>query len=151
MFMAINRYTNKYAERLCGLYEDLKSLPGMVPRATYPIPIACPAQSAAVTIPWLEFFKLDRMNGTPLAEIDEGNRRHGIYLARMPGVVFAGNNPARIILTKHDEAAHCLLVDHGPPLAQALHCCAHAIGGLYMVIIEHTLNAKGLHRFFLPL
>lgn len=70
----------------------------------------------------------------------------------MPGVSFTSDNSARIIFTKYGEAAHCLLVNHGPPpLVPTLHCCAHIIGGLDMVIMEHPSNVKALHCFFLPL
>jgi len=69
----------------------------MVSRIIDPDPVPGPPQFAAVTVPRLEFLKLNRVNGTPLAEVDEANRRHGIYLARMPGVVFAGDSSARIL------------------------------------------------------
>ena len=44
-------------------------------------------ESTAETIPWLKFLpKSDRVNGTPLAEIDEDNKCHGIYIVRIPVV-----------------------------------------------------------------
>jgi len=73
----------KCTERLRDLYGGL-GLGPMVSRVMYPNPTADPPDS---TIPQLEFFsKLDHASGTPLAEVNEANRRHGIYLARMPGV-----------------------------------------------------------------
>jgi len=78
----------------------------VVPRVIYPSLIASPPQSGAATISRLEFFKLDRVNGPPLAEVDNGGRPHGIYFARMPGVVFTGENSAGIIFTKYDERSN---------------------------------------------
>ena len=77
MFVAINKCT----ERLRELYSGLERLPKILPGVIYPSPTADPPGSA---IPQLEFFsKLDRVDGTPLSEINEDNARHGIYLARM--------------------------------------------------------------------
>ena len=43
----------------------------------------------------------------------------------MPGVSFTSDNSARIIFTKYGEAAHCLFVDHGPPLLCQLCTAVH--------------------------
>ena len=94
------------------------------------------------------------MDGTPLAEANEDNTRHGIYLARMPGVGSTGDTSTKIILVKFtakcNETAHCLLADHDPPPAPTLYHCMGVIGGLYMVVMKYMPNAKTLHRFFAP-
>ena len=148
MFMAIN----KCADRLRELYSGLQRRPRMLPGVMYPSPTADPPESA---IPQLEFFsKLDRVDGTPLAEVDEDNMRHGIYLARMPGVASTGDTSTKIVLVKftakYNEDAHRLLADHDPPLAPALYHCMRVIGGMYMAVMEYMTNAKTLHRFFVP-
>ena len=65
----------------------------------------------------LEFFsKWDRVNGTPLAEADEDNRRHRICLAKIPGaastVTAQPVAAARVALVKFiprcNEIAHTL-------------------------------------------
>jgi len=146
VFMAID----KCAERLRELYSGLERLPKMLPGVMYPSPTADPPES---TIPQLEFFsKLDRVDGTPLPEVDEDNARHGIYLARMPTVASTGDASTKIVLVKftakYNEAAHRLLADHDPPLAPILYHCVRVIGGLYMVVMEYMSNPKTLHRFF---
>jgi len=150
IFMAINRCT----DQLCTQYSNLGTLPNVVPSVMYPSPTADPPASTAEMIPQLEFFsKLDRVNGTPLAEVDEDNKRHGIYLARMPNDASAGDTSAKVVLVKftakYNEAAHRLLANHDPPLAPALYHCVRVIGGLHMVVMEYMSSAKPLHYFLL--
>lgn len=144
--MAINKCT----ERLRRLYGVLEGLPKKVLSVRYPSPTADPPESTAERIPRLEFFcKLDRVNGTPLVEVDEDNERHGTYLARMPGEA-----PTRVVLVKftakYNEAAHRSLAEHDPPLAPALYHCVRVTGGLYMVVMEYMSNTKPLHCCFMP-
>ena len=146
VFMAMN----KCMERLCELYRGIGELPKVVPRVMYPSPTADPPES---TIPQLEFFsKLDRADGTPLTEVDEVNKRHGIYLAGMPGVASTGDTSTKIVLVKftekYNEDAHRLLANNDPPLAPTLYHCIRVIGGLYMVVMEYMPNAKNLRSFF---
>ena len=122
----------------------------MLPGVMYPSPTADPPES---TIPQLAFFsKVDRADGTPLAEVDEDNECHGIYLARMPSGASTDDASIKVVLVKftarYNEVAHCLLADHDPSLAPALYHCVRVIGGLYMVVMEYMSNAKTLHRFF---
>jgi len=143
---------DKCAERLRELYGGLERLPKMLPRVMYPSPTADPPES---TILQLEFFcKLDRVDGTPLPEVNEDNARHGIYLARMPSVASTGDTSTKIVLVKfaakYNQVAHRLLADHDPPLAPILYHCMRVIGGLYMVVMEYISNAKNLLRFFVP-
>jgi len=120
----------------------------------YPSPTADPSWTTPGKIPELEYIsKLDRMDGDPLVTVDEDNRHHGIYLARMPGDASAGDTSTRVVLVKftakYNEAAHRLLADHNPPLAPALYHCVRVIGGVHMVVMECMLNAKPLHYFLL--
>jgi len=85
VFMAIN----ECAKRLRELYSGFERLPKMLFGVMYPSPTADPPES---TIPQLEFLsKLDRVDGIPLPEVNEDTARHGIYLARMPGVASTGD------------------------------------------------------------
>ena len=84
--------TTKHTQQLRRLYGGLESLPRMVLCVTYP-------SLTAETVPRLEFFsRLDRLNGTLLAEVDEDNRRHRIYLARMPGVASTGDSTGAVLV-----------------------------------------------------
>ena len=138
------------SERLRELYSGLERLPRMLFGVMYPSPTADPPGSA---IPQLEFFcKLDRVDGTPLSEVDEDNARHGIYLARMPSIDPTGDASTKIVFVKftakYNEVAHRLLAEHDPPLAPILYHCVRVIGGLYMVVMECMSNTKTLHGFF---
>ena len=97
---------------------------------------------------------MDRVDGTPLAEVDEDNERHGIYLARMPSGASTDDASIKVVLVKftarYSEVAHRLLANHDPPLAPALYHCICVIGGLYMVMMEYMSNTKTLHWFFTP-
>jgi len=152
VFMAINKCTEKLRNR----YRGLDTLSGTLPDVLYPNPTADPPESTADEIPELKFFcKLDRVTGIPIrGAVDEGNKRHAIYLARMASNTPAGGSPTRVVLVKftakYNEVAHRLLADHEPPLAPALHCCTRVIGGLYMVVMEYLSDAGALHRFFVP-
>jgi len=128
----------KCMKRLREMYSGLERLPKMLFGVMYPSPTADPPES---TIPQLKFFcKLDRVDGTPLSEVNEDNARHGIYLARMPSVASTGDTSTKIVLVKftakYNEVAHRLLADHDPPLAPILYHCMRVIGGLYMVVME---------------
>ena len=76
---------------------------------------AGPPESTAETIPRLKFLpKSDRVNGTPLAEVDEENNCHGIYPARVP-VVSSMAEASTVVLfkftAKHGKGAHRLLAN----------------------------------------
>jgi len=116
----------------------------MVPRVICPSPAASPSQPAATTISQLEFFKLDRVNGTPLAEFDEGNRCQGIYFAKLPGVTSADDSSARVFLVrlfaKYNEATHRLLDRPRSPTraSSALLCTRHR----WVVCGHYGVHAK---------
>lgn len=134
--------TTKCTERLRNMFRPLETLPKTVPSVMYPSSTADPPES---TIPRLEFFKLDRVNGTPLNEIYEDNMRHGIYLARMPDVTSMGDTLTKVALVKftkkYNDAAHRLLAENSPPFAPALCHCVRVIGGSRMVVMEYMSNA----------
>jgi serine/threonine protein kinase len=146
IFTAINNCT----ERLRGRYKNLWRLPKMVSSVMYPSPTADPPNS---TIPPLEFFaKLNRVDGTPLTEFNETNRRHGIYLARMRDAASTDDASTKVVLVKfteqYNDVAHRLLASHDPPLAPTLYHCVRVIGGLHMVVMEYMPNAKMLPLCF---
>jgi len=144
VFMTINKCT----ERLRRLYRNLKQSANTIPlgKVLWPSPTVDPADSVQ-GIPELEFFsKVDRLLGTPINQtaIDEENKRHAIYLARMRT---EGGAPTTDVLVKfavkYNAAAHRLLASHDPPLAPALYSCKRVIGDMFMVIMEYIPNSKG--------
>ena len=140
----------KCMKRLREMYSGLERLPKMLFGVMYPSPTADPPESK---IPQLKFFcKLDRVDGTPLSEVDEDNARHGIYLARIQSVASKGDASTKIGLVKftakYNEVAHRLLAEHDPPLAPILYHCMRVIGGLYTVVMEYMPNAKTLDGCF---
>ena len=140
IFMAIN----KCMEGLCRLYKDLESNPQKTPPAKvlWPNPTVDPSKSTK-SIPKLEFFsKLDHFNGTPInkAVINEENKQHAMYLARMQP---KGSDSVSVVLVKftvqYNESAHCLLTECCPDpfLAPRLYTRMSVIGDMEMVIMEY--------------
>ena len=146
IFMAIN----KCMEGLRGLYKDLEANPQKTPPAKvlWPNPTVNPSKSTK-SIPKLEFFsKLDRFNGTPInkAVINEENKRHVMYLARMQP---EGSDSVLVALVKfaiqYNESAHRLLTKHrpDPSLALRLYTCTSVIGDMEMVVMEYIPASEG--------
>ena len=146
IFMAIN----KCMEGLRGLYKDLKANPQKTPPAKvlWPNPTVNPSKSTK-SIPKLEFFsKLDHFNGTPInkAVINEENKRHAMYLARMQP---EGSDLVSVILVKfaiqYNKSAHCLLTKHcpDPSLAPRLYTRMSVISDMEMVVMEYIPASKG--------
>ena len=69
-------------------------------RVPIPLHICRSPLAAAETIPRLESTKVDRVNGAPLAKVDEDNRYYQIRLARIPGVASTGDSPTRVALVE---------------------------------------------------
>ena len=85
-------------KRLHEMYSGLERLPKMLFGVMYPSPTADPPESK---ISQLKFFcKLDRVDGTPLSEVDEDNARHGIYLARIQSVASTGDTSTKIVFSQ---------------------------------------------------
>lgn len=130
------------------LYRKLKSNGGSPQpnKVMWPNPTPNPPESAE-GIPELEFFaKVDRLQGTPIthAPIDEDNRRHGIYLAKMRSKDGASTTDVLVKFTaEYNEAAHRLLAENDPPLAPALYSCKPVIGNMFMVVMEYIPKHKG--------
>ena len=148
-FMAINRCT----ERLRALYRILGTNPRSASSAKvmWPDPTPDPPLSGRWTEE-LEFFsKVNRSLGTPINQtIDEDNKRHAIYLARMRA---EGGSLTTVLVKftpKYNEVAHKILAKHNPPLAPALHYCATVIGDMHMTVMEYV-PAKSLHFVSRPL
>ena len=144
IFMAINKCT----ERLRRLYVNLKpDTHSMQPaKVLWPNPTL---DSPSPEIPGLEFFsKVDRSLGTPIkqTDINEENKRHAIYLARMR---VKGSTLTTDVLVKfavkYNMVAHRLLAEHEPPLAPVLHSCAPVIGDMYMVVMQYIPDASLLN------
>jgi len=144
VFMAINKCT----ERLRRLYRNLGAGGNTTSlgKVLWPNPTVDPADSTE-GIPDLEFFsKVDRLRGTPINQttIDEENKRHAIYLARM--CTKGGASAVDVLVkfaVKYNATAHRLLADHDPPLAPALYSCERVIGDMFMVVMEYIPNSKG--------
>lgn len=142
--MAINKCT----ERLRRLYRNLNTSIDTSPSAEimWPDPTTDPSESAEGAQE-LEFFaKVDRLLGTPINQtlIDEANKRHAIYLARMRT---EGDTSTMDVLVKfavkYSAAAHRLLASHNPPLAPALYSCKRVIGDMFMVIMQYIPESEG--------
>jgi len=144
VFMAINECT----ERLRRLYRNLGAGASTTPlgKVLWPSPTVDPTESTE-GIPHLEFFsKVDRLRGTPINQttIDEENKRHAIYLARMWTEDGASTVDVLVkFAVKYNATAHRLLASHDPPLAPALYSCKRVIGDMFMVIMEYIPNYKG--------
>ena len=138
VFMAIKECT----ERLRRLYGNLISATNSTPpaRVLWPNPTSHPPGSTEV-VPVLEFFsKADRSVGTPLSQvvIDEENKRHAMYLARMQ--TEGGTSTKNVFVkftAKYNPTAHHLLANHKPPLAPVLHSCTRVIGDMFMVVMQY--------------
>ena len=143
-FMAINRCT----ERLRGLYRNLERSIGTIPAAKvmWPNPTVDPSEPVEGAEE-LEFFsKVDRLLGTPINQtpIDEANKRHGIYLARMRTGGSASTMDVLVKFTaKYNAAAHRLLANHDPPLAPPLYSCKRVIGEVFMVVMQYIPQLEG--------
>ena len=150
VFMAMNRCT----ERLRALYSILeqalprpprrRSCGRILPRIPPCPPIGLKNSSS--------FLKADRSQGTPInrAVIDEDNKRHATYLARMRTEDGTSTTVLVKFSVKYNTYAHKILAKHDPPLAPALYYCTPVIGGMYMVVMEYV-PAKSLHNAPLPL
>ena len=149
--MAIKRCT----ERLRSLYRNLGTSTRSTPAAKvlWPNPTSDPPGSTD-GIPELEFFsKTDRLTGNPINRtvIDEENKRHARYLARMRTEDGASTMEVFVKFAVHYNAtAHRLLANHEPPLAPALHSCTRVIGDMFMVVMEYLPGAS-LLEVLLPL
>ena len=139
VFMAIN----KCVDRLRELYGDLGTSTHPTPpaRVLWPNPTTDPPGSTEVT-QGLEFFcKVHRFLGTPINRtvIDEENRQHAMYLARVKTEDGASTTEVLVkFAVKYNEAAHRLLADHKPPLAPTLHSCTRVIGDMFMVVMQYV-------------
>jgi len=128
------------------LYRDLEDSPDRVPSVEFPSPTPDPPSEE---IDSLEFFcKFDRARSTRLITVDEGNERHGIYLAKLTAGPHEGKTALVKFTPKYHEAAHRLLAAQDPPLAPALYSCKRVIGDLRMVVMEYLEDAKTLYHFF---
>jgi len=144
VFVAINECTG----RLRRLYKNLGAGASTTPlgKVLWPSPTVDPAESTEGT-PDLEFFsKVDRLRGTPInrTTIDEENKRHAMYLARMR--TEGGTSTVDVLVkfaVKYNATAHRLLASHDPPLAPALYSCKRVIGDMFMVVMEYIPNSKG--------
>ena len=130
------------------LYRNLKSS-SRIPqpnRVMWPNPTPNPPDSAE-GIQKLGFFaKVDCLKGTPItrAPIDEDNRRHAIYLAKMRSEDGASTTDVLVkFTTTYNEAAHRLLANHDPPLAPTLYSCKPVIGNMYMVVMQYIPESEG--------
>lgn len=76
------------------------------------------------------------MSDTTLAEVYWDNKRHEIYLARMPCVVPTGDPLIRVsqVHVKYNEATHRLFTNRDPPLAPTPYHCVHVICGLHIEV-----------------
>jgi len=152
-FIAINKCT----ERLRELYSNLIRSVTTVPPAKimWPNPTVDPSEPAEGTQE-LEFFaKVDRLLGTPINRtlVDEENKRHAIYLARMR--IEGGGSTTNVLVkfaVKYNAAAHLLLASHDPSLAPALYSCKRVIGDMLMVVMQYIPNSEGtsLHNISPP-
>ena len=110
----------------------------------WPNPTVYPSKFAR-RVPELEFFaKVDPVLGTPIdqALIDEDNKRHAIYLARMR--TKGGTVEVLVKFTaRYNAFAHWLLADHDPPLAPALYSSELVIGDMFMVVMEYIPTSEG--------
>ena len=147
-FMAVNKCT----ERLRNLYAKLQKSVYTVPPAKiiWPNPTNYPSESAKEVQGVELFAKVDRVLGTPInqAPIDEDNKRHSIYLARM-----STEGGTTVVLVKfavrYNAIAHRLLADHNPPLAPALYSCQRVIGDMFMVVMQYIPKSEGTSLFAL--
>jgi hypothetical protein len=143
-FKAINKCT----ESLRGLYRKLHtSVATVTPaRILWPNPTLYPSESAG-EVQELEFFtKLDRVRGTSINRtlINEENKRHAIYLARMR--TEGGTSTTDVLVkfaVKYNVFAHRLLAEHDPPLAPALYSCKRVIGDMFMVVMQYIPKSEG--------
>jgi len=151
VFMAIRKCT----EQLRRLYGNLITTTRPTPpaRVLRPNPTSDPPGSTK-GIPDLEFFsKMDRTLGTPIDQtvIDEENKRHAMYLARMQTEGGTSTEDVSVKFTaKYNATAHRLLTNHEPPLAPVLHSCTRVIGDMFMVVMQYLPNAS-LLKVLLPL
>jgi len=151
VFMAIKRCM----ERLSSLYRNLRTSTRPTPAAKvlWPNPTSDPPGSIE-GIPELEFFcKVDRSTGDSINQtvIDEENKRHAMYLARMR--TEDGTSTTEVFVkfaVTYNATAHRLLANHKPPLAPALHSCTRVIGDMFMVVMEY-LPGTPLLDVWLPI
>ena len=159
VFMAINRCT----DRLRVLYTALGAITHPTPtpaKVLWPNPTPDPPTSAEAIKELgelkLEFYsKVDRLRGMPInqADIDEANKMHAIYLARMKSKDGASTRDVLVKFTaKYNKGAHVLLSDRKPPLAPTLHYFTPVIGNMFMVVMEYipVSEGKSLYAVSLP-
>ena len=143
VFVAINRCT----EGLRRLYRSLgrsRSLPSA--KVLWPNPTLHP--SSTVHAQRLEFFsKLDRSQGKAIdqALIDDENKKHAMYLARIWAKDGAETTVLVKFAAKYNTEAHKILAEHKRPLAPRLYSCTRVIGDMYMVVMEYV-PAKSLYN-----
>ena len=88
---------------------------------------------------------MDRSLGTPINRtlVDEDNKRHAIYLARMK--TEDGTSTGEVLAkfaAKYNEAAHRLLADNRPPPAPTLHSCTPVVGDTFMAVMQYVPGAS---------
>jgi len=143
------------AERLRSLYRNLgtSTRSTLAAKVLWPNPTSDPPGSTE-GIPELEFFsKVDRFTGNPIGRtvIDEENKCHAMYLARMR--TEDGTTTMEVFVkfaVNYNATAHRLLANYKPPLAPALHSCTRVIGDMFMVVMEYLPGAS-LLDVLLPL
>jgi hypothetical protein len=144
VFMAINRCT----DRLRALYAGFRTNTDPTPPAKvlWPNPTPDPPVFVKATQE-LEFFtKVDRLLGTPINQtvIDEENKRHAMYLARMKSEDGTSTTDVFVkFATKYNADVHRLLASHNPPLAPALYSCTRVIGDMFMVVMQYIPVSEG--------
>ena len=132
VFMAINRCT----DRLRVLYTNLRTSTQPTPPSKFlwPNPTPCPSAPVNATR-GLEFFsKVDRLLGTPINRtiIDEENKRHAMYLARMKSEDGTSTTDVFVkFTTKYNADAHRLLASHNSPSPRP-YTPAHASSTTYL-------------------
>jgi hypothetical protein len=144
VFVAINRCT----DRLRVLYTNLRTSTQPTPPSKFLWPNPTPDPPAPVdATQGLEFFfKVDRLLGTPINRtiIDEENKRHAMYLARMKSEDGTSTTDVFVkFTTKYNADAHRLLASHNPPLAPALYSCTRVIDGIFMVVMQYIPASEG--------
>ena len=106
----------------------------------------CPSAPVNATRGFEFFSKVDRLLGTPINRtiIDEENKRHAMYLARMKSEDGTSTTDVFVkFTTKYNADAHRLLASHNPPLAPTLYSCTRVIDDIFMVVMQYIPVSEG--------